>query len=68
MERLTKRNAWGEVTVSGNGERDVRNKFLAIAERLAELEDKIENGTLIEQPCKVGDTVWLVRYITYESV
>ena len=29
-----------------------------IINRLAELEDKIENGTLIEMPCKVGDTVW----------
>lgn len=28
--------------------------------RLAELEDKIENGTLIELPCKVGDTVYLL--------
>ncbi len=26
--------------------------------RLAELEDKIEQGTLIELPCKVGDTVY----------
>ena len=29
-------------------------------ERLAELEDKIEQGTLIELPCKVGDTVYWV--------
>lgn len=29
-------------------------------DRLAELEDKIENGTLIELPCKVGDTVYRV--------
>ena len=28
--------------------------------RLAELEDKINNGTLIELPCKVGDTVYEV--------
>lgn len=28
--------------------------------RLAELEDKIENGMLIELPCKVGDTVYRV--------
>ena len=28
--------------------------------RLAEFEDKIEQGTLIELPCKVGDTVWEV--------
>lgn len=26
-----------------------------IKNRLAELEDKIENGTLVELPCKVGD-------------
>ena len=26
-----------------------------ILHRLAELEDKIENGTLVELPCKVGD-------------
>ena len=28
--------------------------------RLAELEDKIENGTLIELPCKVGDTIYYI--------
>ena len=27
---------------------------------LAELEDKIEQGTMIELPCKVGDTVYWV--------
>ena len=27
-------------------------------DRLAELEDKIENKTLVELPCKVGDTVY----------
>ena len=31
-----------------------------IINRLAELEDKIENGTLVELPCKVGDTVYRV--------
>ena len=31
---------------------------LRIYNRLAELEDKIEDGTLIELPCKVGDTVY----------
>lgn len=31
-----------------------------ILHRLAELEDKIENGTLIEIPCKVGDTATAV--------
>lgn len=28
--------------------------------RLGELEDKIENGTLVELPCKVGDVVYEV--------
>ena len=28
--------------------------------RLAELEDKIENGTLVELPCKAGDTIYEV--------
>ncbi|MCM1305883.1 MAG: hypothetical protein NC037_00315 [Bacteroides sp.] len=28
--------------------------------RLAELEDKIENGTLVEVPCKIGDIVYQV--------
>ena len=31
-----------------------------ILHRLAELEDKIEQGTLIELPCKVGDTVYRI--------
>ena len=31
-----------------------------ILERLAELEDEIENGTLVELPCKVGDTIYEV--------
>lgn len=29
-------------------------------DRLAELEDKIEQGLLLELPCKVGDTVYRV--------
>ena len=29
--------------------------------RLAELEDKIENGTLVELPCKVGDVLYYVN-------
>lgn len=33
-------------------------KGIAI-DKLADLENKIENGTLIELPCKVGDTVYI---------
>ena len=31
-----------------------------IYDRLAELEDKIKNGTLVELPCKVGDTAMAI--------
>ena len=37
-------------------------------DRLAELENKIENGTLIELPCKVGDTVYYETFINGKSV
>ena len=33
---------------------------LKIYRRLAELEDEIMNGTLIELPCKVGDRIWAI--------
>lgn len=34
--------------------------YSMVAKRLGELEDKIENGTLVELPCKVGDVVYEV--------
>lgn len=36
--------------------------------RLAELEDKIEQGTLIALPCKVGDTVYYTSPEYYNSL
>lgn len=33
---------------------------LAALQKLAELEDEIENGTLVELLCKVGDTIYEV--------
>ena len=35
-------------------------QFKKACNKLAELEDKLEEGTLVELPCKVGDTVWVV--------
>lgn len=35
-------------------------KIPQIIHRLAELEDKIENGALVEPHCKVGDTIYEV--------
>ena len=34
-----------------------------IINRLAELENKIENGTLVELPCKVGDKIWYISML-----
>ena len=39
---------------------NTKNCFKAVINRLAELEDKIENGTLIELPCKVGDCLFCI--------
>lgn len=47
-ERLTDRN-WKKFDTS------------EMYQRFAELEDKIENGTLVELPCKVGGTLWYVN-------
>ena len=57
-ERFTCRTGKG-IAVKETSFNDNRSIFNAI-ERLAELEDKIEQGTLIEVPCKVGDTVYWV--------
>ena len=37
-----------------------------IYKRLYELEDKIENGTLLVLPCKVGDKVYEIEYNYWE--
>lgn len=46
-------------------------QFKKACNKLAELEDKLEEGTLVELPCKVGDTVYIVgrkyRAGSYES-
>jgi len=49
-KRLTKKS-WHDTKFCGLNEREVLN-------RLWEVENKIENGTLIELPCKVGDIVY----------
>lgn len=37
--------------------------FVKALQRFAELENKIENGTLVELPCKVGDTIYYASQI-----
>lgn len=56
--RLTERVNKGQVKfILKDGENPIE-KFQNALHRLAELEDKIEQGTLIELPCKAGDTVY----------
>ena len=68
MGRLTLRNVFGRARCKKNG-----TKFCyetdeclyckhndEILERLAHYEDLEEQGRLIELPCAVGDTVWMV--------
>ena len=43
------------------------NKVIDLVNRLAELEDKIEQGTLIELPCKVGDKFYgICGFVIFE--
>lgn len=57
--RLTERSGNG-IAIKDTSTNDNKSIWNAI-DRLAELEDKIENGTLHELPCKVGDKVWWVN-------
>lgn len=54
--RLTERSGNG-IAIKDTSTNDNMAIWNAI-ERLAELEDKIDNGTLIDLPCKVGDKVY----------
>ncbi len=66
--RYTERNKFGNADIIGvdSGElfKNLSNvQGVQLCDALnyfAELEDKIENGMLVELPCKVGDTVYRV--------
>lgn len=62
-ERLTKWEDKNAASVNGSSPLD--KDFAKAIKRLAELEDKIEGGTLIELPCKVGDKV--CKFIVKEN-
>lgn len=66
-ERLTKRRKDGSVALNFySNSKDVT--ILELKLRLAELEDKIEAGTLVELPCKVGDNaVAIVDTLCYPN-
>ena len=64
-ERFTRKNSWGEYVANcGNcplKECDVSVCRNHVLKRLGELEDKIEQGLLVELPCNVGDTVYWIQ-------
>lgn len=47
-------------TISVNDTNDT--KLIEYAFRLWQLESQIKNGTLVDLPCKIGDTVYTVEY------
>lgn len=57
-ERLTDTKGIG-IGLKDSNEVNIPN-YINILARLAFLEDKIENGTLVELPCKKGDYVYEV--------
>ena len=59
MERLTKRNSDGSVGIAECRYYNYED-FQKLARKLADYEDKQEQGLLIELPCKVGDTMYYI--------
>ena len=70
-KRLTKRNCAGYVVPVKpimSGYSNIQAAEEELLDRLAELEDKIEAGTLIEIPCKVGDNaVAIIDTLAYPN-
>lgn len=66
MKRLTKRYDNGRaylcVKTKAKGHEGVAEAHTKAINRLAELEDKLESGLILEMPCKVGDTLYYVEY------
>lgn len=59
-KRYTKKDYWETKSLPLN--------YGELITRLWILENKIENGTLIELPCKIGDTVYeLERYLSCDA-
>ena len=59
-ERLTKWEV--EAVASVNGCSPIDKDMAKAINRLCDLEDKIEQGKIVELPCKIGDEVWINRY------
>lgn len=60
-KRLLRRNNEGFVEYTYDGyfdEKAEKAEDAKVFEKLCDLEDKIENGTLIELPCKIGNIIY----------
>ena len=72
MERFTKRLANGSVGFSGDGTpTENALKLPGALSKLCDLEDVEQQGRLVVLPCKVGDTVYILRgdvHNGYETV
>lgn len=69
-ERLTMRTTEGACMIIHadneiEAEQEFCDKFKLMCNKLAELEDKLENGTLIDVPCKVGDIAYSYKKCFY---
>ncbi len=63
MERLTKRNSDGSVGIAECRYYNYED-FQKLVQKLADYEDKQEQGLLIELPVPIGGTVWGWEYPT----
>ena len=62
MERLTNIGSNGEIWITDNDETRRFGRKESAYKKLAEYEDLEEQGLLLRLPCKVGDTVYALRY------
>ena len=58
MSRLTNRGTNGEIWITDNDETRQYGRKETAFKKLADYEDKEEQGLIISLPCKVGDTVY----------
>ena len=63
MERLTKRstNGTGIYNTPSGDPVEWENNRHKVLQKLADYEDLEEQGLLLKLPCKVGDTVYLIK-------
>ena len=69
-ERLTRRMSDGTAVFAEKSKsfysaqiyEEAREKNRQILDRLCEIEDKIEQGKIVELPCEIGQTVYKVTY------